>query len=179
MLRILDQISTGCGILFFICFLILVCWLIWQAAIGFRFEDYLQYTKRRKWPLILGLGIVLSFTLFISGQIAVANHLKKEIQNYTMSFDPLRDSLIINGGYISQPRSIISDLQKLHQSHYNHTSPYKYIRVEIKQPNQNLIIMCGRDDSDSSMFWIYSPLYKTSSKNDIGQLESTELQKYF
>jgi hypothetical protein len=54
----------------------------------------------------------------------------------------------------------------------NHSGPDRYIKVLIKANDISLFLELGRDDQDTTLYWVFVDKYKVTKSNDIGKIKT-------
>jgi len=75
-------------------------------------------------------------------------------------------------------KSLIADLRSIKCVTTNHSGPTEDINVNLITNNKMIHLLFYRDSKDSTLYWIYVNDYKTSTKNDVGKVKTTLLDKY-
>ena len=127
--------------------------------------------------VILALQLVATFIILFVLHGVFSATVRKELSrvlsgNYYELY--VKDKNITN----EEKKELVSKLCNLfdHLSN-NHSSPNRYIKVIIKNNSDDFYLSLGRDNQDTTLYWVFVDNYRATALNDIGKIRTKIFNK--
>jgi len=137
-------------------------------------DNHMRYYKI---GAVLIAQLILTVILFYFFHTRFTNNLRDDISRLVDSNElqiNINDSIVSK--YFSD--SLAIELKDIKNIFTNHTGPDFKINVVLITKDKKMHLLFGRDNGDSTLYWIYVKDYKTSRNNDIGKIRTKLLEYY-
>jgi len=84
----------------------------------------------------------------------------------------------INGQKIKDPNQIIDEIKTVALLPVSASHTIKKIHIDIKNHDETLRLVLGRDSRNIQEYWIFYPKYRYTSKNEIGRIITNLFDEY-
>jgi hypothetical protein len=144
--------------------------------VWFRFlfklaKQKVKATAKTKVPgapfLLFGIPILIMFLfsniIQLKERQRILSWLDQNSTNVTIS---------VNNSVNTNTVPLIAELKSIHPVSAHHSHPTRSYRIELRGKTDTLLLDAARDSSTPNEYWIFSPLYRTTSNNEIGRIRS-------
>ena len=160
------SISFGLMLGYFLCFIIFGYFIYKRLS---KIEDPVKRSIYKAAPVIFLflmwiIGFGLAEILEYKSRIEVREFLNEDSGSY---------KVIVNGAEVDNPAQIVGELKKLNNIYPHSSHPVNEIEIlVIRRNKRTLKLRLGRDSSRKNEYWVYYPVFKHTSMNEIGRITS-------
>ena len=168
-----------------------ICMVAWATALGVIIAEHIRKAEKGenfldnaalKGEKFLG-NVAFFAALFVFGGIIastlyVCNVIVSNAQREVMpQLQGQIYSVQIDGRNLRNFAPLIADIRKINTSYsrYHHSHPTHCIEISLRTENGDLLLNLARASGNPQEYWVFYPLYKTTSKNDIGKVSTSVL----
>jgi len=156
---------------------------IWLVSVGvlpwfifkffrFRVAYWNPSMASVRFPIIsVSLFLVPIMFMSLAGNI-LAFHERHRVLQFLNN--PVADESVTVDGILSTNANVVlAALKNLAPLAAHHSHPPETLMVDIRSSRGELHLNLGRDSGDRHEYWVFSPTYWVTTRNEIGRLQTT------